>query len=141
MHIMPAAMTETQNKFLLFYAIDGMEVALKKAKVKEETVRGWMRNGEFLSLMNSMRDSYLAMASLHLKKSSLELVQTLTDILLSKDNGITPKDRAALIIKAMEMIRTFTMEKDVKDLLSQSEAAIRSHSKYEGAEINVEEIR
>lgn len=141
MHIMPAALTENQNKFLLFYAIDGMEGALKKAKVKEETVRGWMRNGEFLSLMNSMRDSYLAMASLHLKKSSLELVQTLTDLLLTKDNGISPKDRAGLIIKAMEMIRTFTMEKDVMDLLSQSEAAMRSHSKYEGVEVNVEEIR
>lgn len=141
MHIMPAALTENQNKFLLFYAIDGMEGALKKAKVKEETVRNWMRNGEFLSLMNSMRDSYLAMASLHLKKSSLELVQTLTDLLLTKDNGISAKDRAGLIIKAMEMIRTFTMEKDVMDLLSQSEAAMKSHSKYEGVEVNVEEIR
>lgn len=141
MIILPETMTEKQNKFLLFYAIDGMKTALEKANVKEETVRGWMRCEEFLSLMNSMRDSYLSMASLHLKKSALLLSEKLTDLLLSDKHEINPRDRASLIIKALEMIRNFTMAKDTSDLLRQSEALAGSHTRYEGAEVVFEEVR
>lgn len=141
MIILPETMTEKQNKFLLFYAIDGMKTALEKANVKEETVRGWMQCDAFLTLMNSMRDSYLSMASLHLKKSALLLSERLTDLLLREDNGIAPRDRASLIIKALEMIRNFTMAKDTSDLLRQSEALVGDHSRFDGEEVTFEEVR
>lgn len=140
MIILPDSLTERQNKFLLFYAIEGMEGALAKAKVKEETVRGWMQGEEFLGVMNAMRDSYLALASLHLKKSSLQLTEKLTEILLSDDHPMCPRDRANLIIKALEMIKGFTMAKDSMDLLKRSEELSATKSRYDSMEIQCDEL-
>lgn len=140
MLILPESMTEKQNKFLLFFALEGMKEALKKAKVKEETVRAWMQQEEFLSVMNAMRDSYLAMASLHLKKSSIQLAEKLTDILLDDRHSMCPRDRANLIIKALDTIKNFTMAKDSADLLRKSEEVVSGRSKYEGREIEFDEL-
>lgn len=81
------------------------------------------------------------MASLHLKKSALLLSERLTELLLNEENEMNARDRASLIIKALEMIRNFTMAKDTSDLLRQSEAIAGSHTRYEGAEVVFEEVR
>lgn len=139
MIIFPETLTEKQNKFLLFYAIDGQDVALKKTGVKKETLHSWMSKPEFVNLMEKMRDSYLSLASQHLKKVSVYFAEKLSDLLLG-ESDISDRDRANLLIKALELIRSFTIANDTNTLLREVEFSKRNESRFEGVEIEKEYI-
>lgn len=139
MIIFPEALTEKQNKFLLFYALDGQKTALEKTGIKKETLHAWMAKPEFVNLMEKMRDSYLSLASQHLKQVSVHFAEKLSDLLLG-ESDISDRDRATLLIKALELIRSFTIANDTNRLLREVEASNRNESRFEGLNIEKEHI-
>lgn len=139
MLIFPENLTEKQNKFLLFYAIDGVETALTKTGIKKQTLQSWMAKPDFLNLMEQMRDSYLSLASQHLKKASFHFAERLSQLLLG-ESEINDRDRASLLIKALELIRSFTIANDTNNLLREVERANKTESRFEGLKIEKQHI-
>lgn len=140
MIIMPETLTEMQNKFLLFYALHGLQGALKKLDIEESTVRSWMKRESFKNLMDEIKDSYLALASLELKHMSVDVVRRLSELVHDRSEKFD-RDRAMFLLKALDTIRTFTVATDLNSLVKRIEEKNKDSSRFEGIDFDVKELK
>lgn len=139
MIILPETLSEKQNKFLLYYALQGLPYALDKAGVKESTLRNWLKQESFKNLMEEIQNSYLALASLELKKMSLDVVKRLSELVHDRSEKFD-RDRAMFLLKALDTIRTFTVASDLNSLVKRLEDQGKDYSRFEGIEFDVKEL-
>lgn len=140
MIVLPETLSETQNKFLLFYALGGLDHAIQKTGIDESVVRKWLKRESFKNLMDEIQDSYLALASLELKKMTLDIVKRL-NLLVHDHSEKFDKDRAAFLLKALDTVRTFTIATDMNTLLKQVKEREQDQSRFEGISFDVEELQ
>lgn len=140
MMIMPETLTEKQNKFLLYYALHGLHIALKKLDIEESTVRNWMKRESFKNLMDEIQNSYLALASLELKNMSVDVVRRLYELVHDRSERFD-RDRAMFLLKALDTIRTFTVATDLNSLMKRIEEKSKDESRFEGIDFDVKELR
>lgn len=140
MIVLPETLTETQNKFLLYYALQGLDFALNKAGVKESTLRSWMKKESFKNLMEEFQNSYLSLASLELKRLSLDVVRRLTELVEDRSEKFD-RDRGMFLLKTLDVIRTFTVATDLNTLVKRLEERGKEESRFEGIDFDVKELR
>lgn len=139
MVILPETITETQNKFLLFYAIGGLKHAIEKTGVSEALVRKWLQRESFKQLMDEIQDSYLALASLELKKLTIDVVRRVEELVHDRSEKFD-RDRASFLLKTLDTIRTFTISTDMNSLLKQVQSQDQYESRFKGVSFDVEEL-
>lgn len=140
MIILPETLSETQNKFLLYYALQGLHFALDKAGVKESTLRNWLKQESFKNLMEEIQNSYLSLASLELKQMALDIVKRLSELVHDRSEKFD-RDRGMFLLKALDTIRTFTVASDLNALVKRLEQQGKDYSRFEGIDFDVKELR
>lgn len=140
MIVLPETLTETQNKFLLFYALGGLEHALEKTGISESLVRKWLHRESFKNLMDEIQDSYLALASLELKRMTLDIVRRIQELVHDRSEKFD-RDRATFLLKALDTVRTFTVATDMNTLLKQVKEKEQIESRFTGVAFDVEELQ
>lgn len=140
MIILPESLTEKQNKFLLYYALEGLQPALNRVGIKEATLRNWLKQESFRNLLEEMQNSYLALASLELKKLSLDVVKRLEELTHDRSEKFD-RDRGMFLLKFLDTIRTFTVATDLHSLVKRLEDQGKETSRFEGIDFDVKELR
>lgn len=140
MIILPETLTENQNKFLLYYALQGLDFALEKTQLKESTVRNWLKQESFKNLMEEIQNSYLSLAALELKKLSFDIVKRIEELVHDRSERFD-RDRGQFLLKALDTIRTFTVATDLNSLVKRLEERGREESRFEGVDFDVKELR
>lgn len=139
MIILPETLTEAQNKFLLFYALGGLQHAIEKTGIDEGLVRKWLQRESFKNLMDEIQDSYLALASLELKKLTLDIVRRIESLVHDTSEKFD-RDRASFLLKALDTVRTFTIATDMNSLLKRVKDKESEESRFKGIAFDVEEV-
>lgn len=140
MIVLPETLTETQNKFLLYYALQGLDFALEKADVKLSTLRGWLKKDSFKNLMEEIQTSYLSLAALELKKLSFDIVRRLAELVEDRSEKFD-RERGMFLLKALDVVRTFTVATDLNALVKRLEDRNKDESRFEGIDFDVKELR
>lgn len=99
-----------------------------------------MKKESFKNLMEEFQNSYLSLASLELKRLSLDVVRRLTELVEDRSEKFD-RDRGMFLLKTLDVIRTFTVATDLNTLVKRLEERGKEESRFEGIDFDVKELR
>jgi hypothetical protein len=114
-----------QRALVALFEAPSIAAAARHTGVNERTLRRWLHDdAEFQDELRQMRQQYLAHAATRLQSTANEAVQTLLDLLASKDH-IEP-GRAALVRTALDFAFRAGSYTDLADRIEELEYATQN---------------